>query len=183
MSTLKQKAQSILDEKDLKIIPNNIKDGIEIFDIIGSYQGELNAIKTTSPWDMTVLVSLSPDLMCPGNMGYYTPQEGSDDIIVECKGAPRFEYDAPNTRWTVSMNLQFSSVIQSQTGLYFILQDLEENDFAYAFGYVQPTSSTNDIVFLNQAVIYKISNHQKITQEEALQLGKFKYPGVTTTRP
>ena len=40
MSTLKEKAQSILDEKNSKILPENIKNGIQIFDITGEYEGE-----------------------------------------------------------------------------------------------------------------------------------------------
>lgn len=39
MSTLIQKAQHILDEKNSKIIPTNIKDGVQIFDIEGTYEG------------------------------------------------------------------------------------------------------------------------------------------------
>jgi len=39
MSTLKNKAQSILDEKELNIIPENIKNGVQIFDITGTYEG------------------------------------------------------------------------------------------------------------------------------------------------
>jgi hypothetical protein len=44
MSTLKDKAQEILNEKDLKIIPENIKDGVQIFDVIGEYQGSGGSI-------------------------------------------------------------------------------------------------------------------------------------------
>lgn len=40
MSTLKEKAQSILDEKNSKILPENIKSGIQIFNITGEYEGE-----------------------------------------------------------------------------------------------------------------------------------------------
>lgn len=39
MSTLKQKAQSILDEKESKIIAENIKKDITVFDITGTYEG------------------------------------------------------------------------------------------------------------------------------------------------
>lgn len=37
MSTLKQKSEAILAEKELKIIPENIKDGVTIFDVTGTY--------------------------------------------------------------------------------------------------------------------------------------------------
>lgn len=39
MSTLVEKAQHILNEKNTKIIPTNIKDGVQIFDIEGTYEG------------------------------------------------------------------------------------------------------------------------------------------------
>ena len=39
MSTLKEKAQQVLDEKENKIIPENIKNGVEIFDVVGTYTG------------------------------------------------------------------------------------------------------------------------------------------------
>ena len=37
MSTLKQKSQAILNEKTSKIIPSNIKEGVQIFDVTGTY--------------------------------------------------------------------------------------------------------------------------------------------------
>ena len=39
MSTLKAKAQSILNEKNTKIKAINIKDGVSIFDITGNFKG------------------------------------------------------------------------------------------------------------------------------------------------
>lgn len=39
MGTLKTKAQSILTEKNNKIIPENIKKGVTIFDVTGTHEG------------------------------------------------------------------------------------------------------------------------------------------------
>ena len=39
MGTLKTKAQSILTEKNTKIIPGNIKSGVEIFGVTGTHEG------------------------------------------------------------------------------------------------------------------------------------------------
>lgn len=39
MSTLKEKADEILAEKEEKIIPQNIKEGVTIFDVTGTYSG------------------------------------------------------------------------------------------------------------------------------------------------
>ena len=39
MSNLKQKAQSILNEKDTKIKPENIKKNVQVFDVVGTLDG------------------------------------------------------------------------------------------------------------------------------------------------
>lgn len=52
MGSLKTKAQSILTEKNTKIIPSNIKSGVTIFDVTGTYEGggRLNIyVQTTAP--------------------------------------------------------------------------------------------------------------------------------------
>ena len=64
MSTLKEKAQQVLDEKENKIIPENIKNGVEIFDVTGSYKGGSGNI----------------DLTDGRKFGYSTFSELPDDI-------------------------------------------------------------------------------------------------------
>lgn len=39
MSQLKTNLQNILQEKEQKIIPENIKSGVQIFDVVGTYEG------------------------------------------------------------------------------------------------------------------------------------------------
>ena len=39
MSTIKDKAMTILNEKNNKIIPENIKSGVQVFDVTGTYKG------------------------------------------------------------------------------------------------------------------------------------------------
>ena len=39
MGSIKEKAQNILNEKNLKIVPENIKSGVTIFDVSGNYNG------------------------------------------------------------------------------------------------------------------------------------------------
>ena len=48
MSTLKQKAQDILDEKDEKIIPENIKKDIQIFDVTGTLEEGIDTSDATA---------------------------------------------------------------------------------------------------------------------------------------
>lgn len=40
MTELEQNLRSIKNEKDTKILPENIKEGVQIFDVIGTYRGE-----------------------------------------------------------------------------------------------------------------------------------------------
>lgn len=47
MSTLKSKAEQILQEKETNIIPENIKNGVQIFDVEGTYGGG-NSIDLTT---------------------------------------------------------------------------------------------------------------------------------------
>ena len=44
MATLKQLSQQILNEKTNKILPNNIKEEVQIFDITGDYKPDYNAL-------------------------------------------------------------------------------------------------------------------------------------------
>lgn len=39
MATLNENLQEILTEKQVKIIPENIKKGVQIFDVVGTYEG------------------------------------------------------------------------------------------------------------------------------------------------
>ena len=51
MSTLKTKAQSILDEKDSKIIPENIKKDVTIFDVTGTMEEGVDTSDATATSD------------------------------------------------------------------------------------------------------------------------------------
>lgn len=51
MSTLKTKAQSILDEKDSKIIPENIKKDVTIFDVTGTMEEGIDTSDATATED------------------------------------------------------------------------------------------------------------------------------------
>ena len=39
MTELEQNLRLIKNEKDTKILPENIKEGVQIFDVIGTYRG------------------------------------------------------------------------------------------------------------------------------------------------
>ena len=52
--TILQKAQAILAEKTTKVIPTNIKSGVTIFDVTGTYTGEA---KTISQVEVNLITS------------------------------------------------------------------------------------------------------------------------------
>lgn len=52
--TILEKANDILDEKDTKIIPGNIKLGVTIFDVTGTYNGPE---KTISQVEITLITN------------------------------------------------------------------------------------------------------------------------------
>lgn len=44
MATLKEKSEAILAEKESKIIPENIKSGVTIFDVTGTYNNQIDLV-------------------------------------------------------------------------------------------------------------------------------------------
>jgi len=40
MTELEERLRQILNEKEIKILPENIKEGVTIFDVTGTYTGE-----------------------------------------------------------------------------------------------------------------------------------------------
>lgn len=62
MSTLKQKADEILAEKEAKILPENIRYGIEIFDVMGEYGATSPILYVTSKEDLDNISASLGDL-------------------------------------------------------------------------------------------------------------------------
>ena len=79
MGTLLNKANEILTEKTNKIIPENIKEGVEIFDVTGTYEGDSKVI---IPTDAVIF-----------DYGNGLQVAVTDDFVVN------------NTRYTAIMNL------------------------------------------------------------------------------
>lgn len=48
MTELETNLQNILNEKDTKILPENIKEGVQIFDVIGTYRGGIDTSDATA---------------------------------------------------------------------------------------------------------------------------------------
>ena len=57
MSVLEDKLNQILQEKEQKIIPENIKSGLQIFDVVGTYEG--SGIDTSDADAMTSDITIS----------------------------------------------------------------------------------------------------------------------------
>ena len=77
MSTLKEKAEEILTEKNEKILPENIKKGVQIFDITGTLDNKpvvpsfMNFYLSSDLINYRILDALNPDNPVPSE--YYIP--------------------------------------------------------------------------------------------------------------
>ena len=81
MSTLKEKAQEILDEKLENIIPENIKDGVNIFDVSGVYSGDVNIDLTSGIKFGYSLFSTLPNSVANAN---WESVSNTSDMFKEC---------------------------------------------------------------------------------------------------
>ena len=57
MTELREKINNIVEEKNTKIIPENIKAGVQVFDITGSYTSDANATAEDIAKDKTAYVN------------------------------------------------------------------------------------------------------------------------------
>lgn len=82
MSTLIQKAQHILDEKNSKIIPTNIKDGVQIFDVTGSLEEGIDTSDATATADDIVedTSAYVDGVKIEGNIYDWRYQSGFEDF-------------------------------------------------------------------------------------------------------
>ena len=64
MSTILNKANEILNEKETKIIPENIKKDVQIFDITGTYETHTGAYRVQSYNDMLQLTEMQDGDLC-----------------------------------------------------------------------------------------------------------------------
>ena len=108
MSTLKVKAQSILDEKNNKIIPENIKAGIQIFNVTGTLEEGINTDDATARgYDMA-----------EGKTAYVGGIKIEGTVPVKEAGQTQFLYKEDNTasdikiiEYDPSMTLDFEATV------------------------------------------------------------------------
>ena len=72
MSTLKQKSEAILAEKESKIIPENIKDGVTIFDVTGSYVDDGPIYRETEDKHISNLACIGKQYFGTGELEGFT---------------------------------------------------------------------------------------------------------------
>ena len=82
MSTLKQKAQDILDEKEEKIIPGNIKKDIQIFDVTGTLEEGIDTSDATATANDLVMntTAYAKGVKINGSIRDYRSESGIDDF-------------------------------------------------------------------------------------------------------
>lgn len=112
--TILQKAQAILAEKTAKVLPANIKNGVTIFDVTGTYTGEA---KTISQAEITLITSKVTVL----NTALTTLEIITSPDTVESLGYTAGSIDTTNNSVTITV---------TNTGTY----DIDSNDIVYNNG-------------------------------------------------
>lgn len=112
--TILQKAQAILAEKTNKVLPANIKNGVTIFDVTGTYTGEA---KTISQAEITLITSKVTVL----NTALTTLEIITSPDTVESLGYTASAIDTTNNSVTITV---------TNTGTY----DIDSNDIVYNNG-------------------------------------------------
>lgn len=81
MSNLKQKAQSILNEKDTKIKPENIKKNVQVFDVVGTLDGIDTSDATATSGDLVMdATAYVKGVKISGSIRDYRSESGISDF-------------------------------------------------------------------------------------------------------
>ena len=127
MSDLKTNLEEILQEKETKIIPANIKKDIQIFDVVGTYEGEgasdLNNLDLLIPdmiWMNSISINDSPDIRLVENIFNELSTTESGDY------SKTMQLVSTGFSETLSQSLIFFSIERSNNNRYFnlTLQDV-----------------------------------------------------------
>ena len=127
MSDLKTNLEEILQEKETKIIPANIKKDVQIFDVVGTYEGEgasdLNNLDLLVPdmiWMNSISINDSPDIGLVENIfnELSTTESGNYSKTMQLVSTGFSE--------TLSQSLILFSIERSNNNRYFnlTLQDV-----------------------------------------------------------
>ena len=146
MTELEQKLRDIADEKDLKILPENIKKDVEIFDVTGTYEGSSQEINNQDK-EITENGTYTADEGYTG-LGTVTvnvPQEGgSGDVKLFVQTT---EPENKNGIW-VKTDTQYENKIAVQNALSETGEYTKLADIPYMFYYGSAVAIGTDIYLL-----------------------------------
>lgn len=129
MSTLKDKAQEILDEKIAKIKPENIKKDIQIFDVTGILDEELPTLDITVPNSIDIDLSTENQTVVFENTAYIP------DVKVLLKLFAREKTSEDEWKTGIIGNIQELGVVFNRNNKLTIsfniwfLEDIDDYDF------------------------------------------------------
>ena len=138
MSTLKDKAQEILDEKIAKIKPENIKKDIQIFDVTGILDGEVPTLNIVVPESIHIDLSTETQTIVFENTAYIP------DVNVILKLYAREKNSEGEWIPGILGNIQEIGAVSSQNdkltvsfSLWFWQNDIDNYDFKIEMMFVK----------------------------------------------
>lgn len=141
MSTLKEKSEAILAEKNNKIIPENIKNGVTIFDVEGTYTGG-----GSSTSDVKLFSSIE-------EMNNDETAEINDLAVVYGSNRVELKPDItmPIQKIYPMMDISISSIMESGTSYLLVAQNNSGDE--YIILSVEPT---------NASLTYKVEGNEEV---------------------
>ena len=172
MTELEQKLRDIANEKDLKILPENIKKDVEIFDVTGTYEGSSQEINNQDK-EITENGTYTADEGYTG-LGTVTvnvPQEGgSGDVKLFVQTT---EPENKNGIW-VKTDTQYENKIAVQNALSETGEYTQLKNIPYGFVYGSAVAIGTDIYLLGGSISQNNYKYNTLT-DTYTQLANIPY--------
>ena len=176
MSTLKEKAEQILQEKEEKILATNIKDGVQIFDVTGTLESDFNEYGNYINDNIGFYDLCSKNLWPHYNI---SPDAETFGFIETIGGLSIQDTGANGVKLYGVFSIEKIIDSSNNPWVYILFLDNNNNVIGYASKQLGPTTQAWDKVVLNQVNIYKL-DRTRVTIEELLKLSSVQ---LTLTKP
>ena len=176
MSTLKSKAEQILQEKEINIIPENIKDGVQIFDVTGTLESDFNEYGNYINDNMGLYDLCSKNLWPHYDI---SPDAEIFGCIETIGGLSIHDTGSNGVRLDGVLNIEKIIDNSNNPWVYIVFLDNNSDVIGYASKQLGPTTQAWEKVVLNYLSINKL-DRTGVTLEELLTLSSVE---LTLTKP